>query len=512
MPRPRVLMRRIREVLRLSCEAGLSGRQISAATGLPRTTVREYLERAKRSSMSWPLPEELDDRQLEQRLFGRAAPPPIAGQQPLPDWTEIHRELRRPGVTLQLLWMEYKERYPDGFQYTWFTQHYRLRQLDVVLRQEHRAGEKLFVDFAGQTIPIVNPTTGQITQAQFLVAVLGASNYTYAEATPSQELPHWIGAHVRAFEYFGGVPQIVVPDNLKVGVTRGHRYEPELNRTYLELATHYHCAIIPARPRKPRDKAKVEVGVLVAERWILASIRNLRFFSIAEANAAIRDRLERLNDRPFKKLPGSRRSLFEGLDKSALQPLPDQPYEFATWKVATVSIDYHVEVDHRYYSVPYQLVGERCDVRIAASTVEAFYRGHRVASHLRAQRPNGFATDPAHMPESHRRHLEWTPGRLIRWAEQTGPATAEVVEAILRSRPHPEQGFRSCLGVFRLGRSYGADRLEAACRRALAIQALSYRSIQSILKNGLDRQPLQDAVPERAHRDHANLRGAAYYR
>jgi transposase len=513
MPRPRAAMRRIREALRLAFEVGLTASQVSIAMGLPRTTVRRYLERAASSDLKWPLPAEIDDRQLEQLLFGRPAPPPRGGQQPLPDWAAVYRELRRPHVTLQLLWMEYKERFPDGFQYTWFTEHYRAwaHQLDVVLRQEHRAGEKLFVDFAGQTIPIANPKTGEITQAQFFVAVLGASNYTYVEATPSQELPHWIAAHVRAFEYFGGVPQVVVPDNLKVGVTRGHRYEPELNRTYLECAAHYRCAIIPARPRKPRDKAKVEAGVLVAERWILASIRNLKFFSVAEANEAIAERLEWLNDRPFTKPPGSRRSLFESLDRPALQPLPDRPYEFATWKMATASIDYHVEVDRHRYSVPYQLVGQRCDVRIAALTVEIFHRGRRVASHVRGRLPGGFTTDPAHMPESHRRHLEWTPGRLVRWAQETGPATAQVVEGILRSRPHPEQGFRSCLGIFRLGRTYGADRLEAACTRALAIQALSYRSIQSILKNGLDRQPLPAPAEERPHREHANLRGAAYY-
>lgn len=513
MPRPRAAMRKIRDVLRLTFEVGLTPSQVSAAMGLPRTTVRRYLARAASSQLSWPLPPEVDDRQLEQLLFGRATPPACTGQQPLPDWEEVYRELRRPHVTLQLLWMEYKERFPDGFQYTWFTEHYRAwaRQLDVVLRQEHRAGEKLFVDFAGQTIPIANPKTGEITQAQLFVAVLGASNYTYAEATPSQEMPHWIGAHVRAFEYFGGVPQVVVPDNLKVGVTRGHRYEPELNRTYLELAAHYGCAIIPARPRKPRDKAKVEAGVLVAERWILASIRNLKFFSVAEADEAIAERLQRLNDRPFKKLPGSRRSVFESLDRPALQALPDRPYHYAIWKAATASIDYHVEVNHHRYSVPYQLVGQRCDVRVTAVTVEVFYRGRRVASHIRSHYPGGFTTDSSHMPESHRRHLEWTPGRLIRWAEETGPAAAQVVEGILHSRPHPEQGFRSCLGIFRLGRTYGAERLEAACRRALAIRALSYRSIQSILKNGLDSQPLPEPVVQPPRRDHANVRGAGYY-
>jgi transposase len=513
MPRPRTTVRKIREVLRLAHEVGLSPTQVSIGAGLPRTTVRRYLERSASLGLSWPLPPEMDDGRLEELLFGGPAAASVK-QQSAPDWAEVHKELRRPGVTLQLLWVEYKERNPDGFQYTWFTDHYRMwaRQLDVVLRQEHRAGEKLFVDFAGQTVPVTNPKTGEIAQAQIFAAVLGASNYTYLEATRSQEMADWVAAHARAFEYFGGVPQIVVPDNLKVGVTRGHRYEPELNRSYLEMAAHYGCAIIPARPRKPRDKAKVEAGLLVAERWILASIRNLKFFSLAELNEAIGERLERLNAKDFKKLPGSRRTLFESLDRPALQPLPERPYQYAVWKVATASIDYHVEVDRHRYSVPYQLVGQRCDVRVAAATVEAFHRNRRVASHVRSHHPGGFTTDPTHMPESHRRHLEWTPGRLIRWAQETGPAATQVVEGILKSRPHPEQGFRSCLGIFRLGKTYGGDRLEAACQRALSLQSLSYRSIQSILKNGLDRQPLPDAVPDQPRREHANLRGSNYYR
>ncbi len=514
MARPRTAMRKIREVLRLTHEVGLSPTQVSVASRLPRTTVRRYLERAAALGMTWPLAPELDDRRLEELFFGRAAPARVPRRHPVPDWQEIHSELRCKGVTLQLLWMEYKERHPDGYQYTWFTENYRMwaRQLDVVLRQEHRAGEKLFVDFAGHTIPLTDPRTGEIGQAEIFVAVLGASNFTYMEATASQEMPHWIAAHVRTFEYFGGVPQIVVPDNLKVGVTRGNRYEPELNRSYVEMAAHYSCAVIPARPGKPRDKAKVEAGVLVAERWVLARLRNRKFFSLAELNEAIAGLLEGLNDKKFKKLEGSRRSLFESLDRPALQPLPKHRYEYAVWKVATASIDYHVEVDRHRYSVPYQLVGQRLDVRVAAGTVEVFHRNRRIASHVRSHHPGGFTTDPAHMPESHRRHLEWTPGRLIRWARETGPGAAQVVEEILRSRPHPEQGFRSCLGIFRLGRTYGSDRLEAACQRALAVQSLSYRGVQSILKNGLDRQPLPDTTTDRPPLEHANLRGAAYYR
>jgi transposase len=507
-------MRRVREVLRLVLGEGLSRRQAAASLGMPFSTVNGYVARAMAAGLGWPLPAELDERALEARLFRQAAM--TQGQvRPRPDWAEVHAELRRKGVTLQLLWMEYKQRAPDGYQYTQFVHHYRrwAGRLDVVLRQEHRAGEKLFLDFAGQTLPITDPGTGLVSPAELFVAVLGASNLTYAEAVPSQELPHWIAANVHAFEFAEGVPEILVPDNLRSGVTKAHRYEPLLNATYQEMAAHYGCVIIPARSRKPRDKAKVEAGVLLAERWILASLRNRTFFSIAEANLAIRERLQWLNDRPFQKLEGSRRSLFELLERPALRPLPARPYEYATWKTATVNIDYHVEVDRHYYSVPYQLTRQRCDVRLTASTVEMLFRGRRVASHRRSFRRGGHTTLAEHMPESHRRHLEWTPSRIVRWAQNSGPNTVALVDEIMRSRPHPEQGYRSCLGILRLGKRYGGDRLEAACARAVALRAFSYRSVESILRSGLDRQPLLPiaAATPTTPRQHDHVRGADYY-
>jgi len=512
VPRPRAAMRKIREALRLCLAEGLSPRRAGIATGLPRSTVRRYVVRAVEAGLAWPLSPDLDDRDLEECLYGRAAPPPT-DQRPVPDWAVVHRQLRRKGVTLQLLWTEYRAGCPEGFGYTWFTERYRAYagRLDLVLRQDHRAGEKAFIDFAGQTIPITDPATGEVWQAQLFVAVLGASNHTYAEALASQELPHWLGAHVRAFEFWGGAPAILVPDNLRSGVAKAHRYEPVLNPSYAEMAAHYGSAVIPARPYKPRDKAKVEQGVLLAERWILAALRNRTFFCLAEANRAIAERVAWLNDRPFKKLEGSRSSLFTELDRPALRPLPPTPYEYATWKGARVSIDYHVEVERHYYSVPYGLVGERVDVRVSARTIEVFARGRRVASHPRSSAVGRHTTEPAHMPESHRRHLEWTPGRLVAWGEQTGPATGALVAAILTSRPHPEQGFRSCLGIFRLGRRHGEARLEAACARALAVGALSYRSVDSILKSGLERAPMPELPPVRATRTHANVRGPAAY-
>jgi transposase len=477
------------------------------------TTVSEYVGRARSAGLSWPLPEGLDDDGLEALLFPSAAPPEQS--RPLPDWEKVHAELRRPHVTLMLLWLDYKESHPDGYAYTQFCELYRRwqRHLDVVMRQQHKAGEKLFVDFPGRRIPIYDPETDELAfEAELFVAVLGASGYLYVEALRSQELLHWVTAHVHAFEALGGCPAIVVCDNLRSGVTRPHRYEPDVNATYAEMAEHFGVAIIPTRSYKPRDKAKAEGGVLLVERWIMARLRDERFTSLGEANLAVGSLARWVNDRPFKKLAGSRRSVFSEIDRPALRPLPATRYEFATWRTATIHIDYHIELraDRHYYSVPYRLVSERVEVRTSAATVEIFHRHRRVASHVRSYTP-GYTTEPAHMPESHRRHAEWTPGRIVSWAAQSGPATAKLVDTILVARRHPEQGFRSCLGIVRLGDKYGTDRLEAACTRALAVRAHSYRSIESILRTGLDRQALPTEGPERTHPDHDNVRGPSYY-
>lgn len=514
MPRPHISMRRVRDVLRLRFGEGLSLRQVSASLGIPFTTVSDHVRRAAAAGLGWPLPDDLDDVALEVRLFAAAAAP--EGRRPEPDWPKIHIELRRPHVTLMLLWHEYKETFPDdGYAYSQFCELYRVwrRHLDVVMRQTHRAGEKLFVDFPGRQIPIYDDKTGEITlHAELFVAVLGASSYLYAEAFASQELLYWVTGHVHAFEFFEGCPAIVVCDNLRSGVTRPHRYEPDVNATYQEMATHYSVAIIPARSYKPRDKAKVEAGVLLAERWIMARLRNEHFTSIAEANEAIDRLVEWVNARPFKKIDGSRRSLFEEFDRPALRPLPLTRYEFATWRRAKVNIDYHVELraDRHYYSVPYRLVKETVDIRVSAATVEVFFRHRRVASHVRSYSP-GYTTDPAHMPESHRRHAQWTPSRIVSWAAKTGPATAKLTETIMAARQHPEQGFRSCLGIVRLGDRYGQERLEAACARALFAKAHTYRSVESILQKGLDRQPLPADAPGRTHPSHDNVRGPDYY-
>ena len=506
-------MRKIKEVLRLKWKHGYSNKQIAKSCNISRSTVRDYVRRAQSAGLSWPIDPELDDASLENLLFPVQPIDPSSHRQ-MPSMETLFNELKKQGVTLQLLWYEYKQVNPDGYQYSQFCHLYRqwVKKLDVTLRQEHRAGEKLFLDYAGQTVPIIDPATGEIHHAQIFIAALGASNYTFSEATMSQDLASWIRSHVHAFEFFGGVPQILVPDNLKTGVTNPCRYEPDINPTYQDLAEHYGTTVIPARPGKPRDKAKVESAVLVAERWILAALRNHTFFSLQELNRAIREKLSELNNRRFQKLNSTRKILYESIDKPALKPLPAHPYEYADWKKARVNIDYHIEVDHHYYSVPYQLVREQVDVRLTASTVEVLFKNRRVSAHKRSYVPGGFTTIKEHMPKSHQRYLQWTPSRIIKWAGKTGPNTQKLVTRILENRPHPEQGFRSALGIMPLAKHYTPERVEKASTRTLAIGACSYKSVKSILKNGLDRQPLLFELHEETQpATHDNIRGRDYY-
>lgn len=505
-------MRKIREVLRLKYELKLDNRQIGASCKISHVTVGKYLARFVAAGLNWPLPAEISDAQIMRQVFG-GAEPTLVPARPMPDPATMCRELRRKGVTLQLLWQEYREAHPEGYRYSQFCEHFRRweKRLHPRLRQEHLAGERMFVDYAGVTIPIWDPATGESEPTQLFVAALGASNYTYAEATMSQQLEDWIGSHVRSFEYFGGVTQLIVPDNLKSGVTRPCLYDPDLNQTYQEMAAHYGTAVLPARSRKPRDKAKVESAVLIAERWIVAVLRHRKFFSLAELNAAIRVLLVKFNNRRFNKLPWSRADWFRDLDSPALHPLPETPYELARWSKARVNIDYHVEVDHHYYSVPHQLIHQQLEVRLTAATVELIYGGQRVAAHPRSHLMGKFTTTMAHRPKAHQRHLEWTPGRIIEWAGTIGMHCAAVVQMIIESKPHPEQGYRSCLGLMRLSKSYGDERVEAACRRALKFQTCSYRSIKSILAAKLDAQPLMQDEPSAAAIAHTNVRGRAYY-
>ena len=512
MAATRLLMRRLRELIRLKYEAGLSHRAIAQACAVGLGTVTTYLQRAAAAGLQWPLPADLDDATLETRLFTRPAVP-SSTDRVVPDWSTLHQERKNPGVTLALLWTEYRAQHPSGYAYSQFCERYRqwARALKPSMRQVHRAGEKLFVDFSGRRPHLVEARTGEEIAVELFVGALGASGFIYAEATRSQDLPSWIGAHVRMLAYFQGSAAIWVPDNLKSGVTTAHRYDPEINRTYADLARHYGAVVIPARVATPTDKPKVEVSVQIAQRWVLAALRHRTFFTLADLNAAIRERIDVINDRPMKVVGVSRRALFEQLDRPALKPLPASRYELAEWKACRVNIDYHVEVDHNFYSVPYPLVHEGVEARFTQLTVEVFFNGRRVASHARLTGRGRFATTLAHMPRAHRAHAEWTPSRLITWAEQAGPATGRLVAGMLERRPHPEQSYRACLGLMRLGRVHGADRLEAACLRAERLRSYRYRTVEHILINQQDRLPLDEPAPARPVLTHENLRGATYY-
>ena len=510
MAAERLSMRKLREVLRLHA-LGHSKRTIGRSLKISHNTAALYLRRATEAGLSWPAAEALDDRALE-ALLVPPAPEPGACR-PLPEWSTVHRELRRKGVTLQLLWLEYKAAHPDGFQYTQFVTRYRAWEdtVDPVLRQEHRAGEKVFVDYAGQTLPVVDPSTGELREAQLFVGTLGASNFTFAEVTWTQALPDWIASHARMYAYFGGVPRLTVPDNLRAGVRQASYYEPDVNPTYLDLARHYGTTILPTRVAAPRDKAKVETGVQICERWILAPLRNHTLLGLREANLEVSRLLEALNNRPFQKLAGTRRSRFEELDLPELGPLPGTRYSYAEWKKARVNIDYHIEVDRHYYSVPHPLIRKEVDVRLTTATVEILHGGKRVAAHIRSPRIGGFTTEPSHRPKSHQKHVEWTPDRLVRWGQSIGSATGTLVQKILERKPHPEQGYRACLGLLRLGKQYTNERLEAASFRALRSGASSYRSVKSILEHNLDQVPLEEQAQLDLPAQHENVRGATYY-
>jgi transposase len=506
-------MRKIRDVLRLAAE-GMSSRKIAASLSIGATTVVDCLRRA-RTSVDWPLPEDMTDEALEARLFPASARLSEAkARRPMPEWASIHGELKRAGVTLLVLWGEYRDRHPDGLGYSRFCETYQQwkGRLTPTMRQTHIAGERVFVDYSGKRPHFVNPTTGELIEVELFVAVLGASNYTFAEATLTQTLADWIGAHTRAFAFFGGVTALTVSDNLKSGITKACFYEPKVNRSYADMAKHYGTAILPARPGKPKDKAKVEVGVQVAQRWVIAKIRNRTFFSISELNDTIRELVAQLNDRVTRHLGASRRSLFETIERAALKPLPAEPYVLTQWKQCRAGIDYHVEIPPYFYSVPYTLMREKLWARYTERTVEVFQRDdQRVATHPRIP-PDGrkHSTLPEHMPSSHRRFADWTLERIKREAAAIGPSTSALVDIIMRERPHPEQGFRSCIGITRLATQYDRQRVNAACERALELGTRSYTSVKSILQNHLDRKRSEQAADGPAIL-HNNIRGGNYY-
>ena len=508
-------MRKIKEVLRLRFELGLGQRAIARACSISQSTVHEYLSRATAAGIVWPLEDEWNEASLERALFGDRPPVGRLPQHLLPDFSVLHRELQQHRhLTLQLAWEEYRQAQPEGYGYSRFCELYGrwLRKQDVVLRQQYTPGEKGFLDWAGAQIPVHDPQTGEIWLASLFVMVLGASSYTYAEATRDQQMAAWLGAHIHAFEYFGGVPRLLIPDNTRTGVSRACRYDPDLNPTYQEMAMHYGVGVVPARPYRPRDKAKAEVGVQVAQRWIVAALRHRTFFRLEDVNQAIRELLERLNHRPFRKREGSRASLFGAVEKSALRSLPAERFDLSQWSRARVNIDYHIAFEANLYSVPYNLVHELVEVRATPATLEVFHKGQRVASHVRGRGREQVFTQKEHRPKSHQAHLEWTPARLVNWAEKIGPHTARLCERILSEKPHPEMGYRSCLGIIRLASQYSTARLEAAAHRALETGACRYKSVESILKNSLDQQPLSTEPPSPPPAPpHDNIRGAEYF-
>jgi transposase len=517
MPAKRELtMRQLRQMLRLHHE-GVSARQIGRTLGAARSTIQDNLERAAKAGVAWPLAPDLTDDVLEQKLFSKAGVPPGRRRRSEPDWARLAREMKRPGVNLMVLWEEYRQVHPDGYGYSRFCDLFREfeRRLSPVMRQHHVAGDKLFVDYSGKKISVVDATTGEVREAEIFVGVLGASNFTYAEATFTQSLPDWIGAHVRMLRFLGGVPRLLVPDNLKSAVHKASFYDPEINRSYGAMAAHYDVGILPARPRKPRDKAAVEAGVRFAQTYVLGRLRNQTFFSLAEANAAIKIVLERMNTKVMRKIGVSRCELFENIDRPALRPLPSLDWDYAEWRLARVGFDYHVEVDGFYYSVPHGLIRSEVEVRIAERTIEIFHRGQRIGSHQRRYGGPRHGTDPDHMPSAHRRYAEWSPERFRRWANSIGPNTEGLVTAVLANRPHPEQGFRSCLGILRLYRGIETARAESVSARALDIGALNYRSVASILANNLDktapRKPETKKHQTEDLFDHPNIRGSRYF-
>ena len=503
-------MRRTKEICRL-IDAELSGRAIARSLGLSNSTVGDAITRLKASGLTWELVETMSETELERRLYrerGHTAPDPR-----IPDWEHVHKELGRKHTTLLLLWCEYRAEHPDGFGYSWYCAHYRtwLRAVDPVMRQTHKYGDKLFVDWAGDTVPLVCADTGEITGAHLFLAVLGASNYLYLEAFRNETTAAFLTGHVNAFAYMQGVPALLVPDNLKTGVTRSDRYDPDLNTDYADMAAHYGTAIMPARVKKPRDKAKVESGVLHVYRSILAPLRHRTFFSLAELNEALAELLEEVNDRPFQKMSGSRRSVFLEHEAALLRPLPEHPYRYREHRSAKVGIDYHIEVAAHRYSVPFHLIGEKVEVFLDERTAEIYHKGERVALHVRSHVRGGFSTTPEHMPSSHRAHAEWTPERMEKWAAKTGPACAAFASRLMTTRDHPEIGFRGCMGLMNLGRKYGDARVEAACERALTSGANRYQSVKSILEKGLDTVPLPAPPKPPPVPEHDNLRGPDYY-
>lgn len=510
MAQERIGMRKIKEILRMEFDNGISKNKIARACKIGRKTVQVYFHRFKASGLRWPLPENMSDEELEQRLFSEHKVK--SNSRESLNYEYLFKEIKRSNVTLALLWEEYKQDYPDGYQYSQFCELFRRyrKTLNYSMRQDHKAGEKTFVDF-GEGLKLVDPRTGEIIPTKLFVSVWGASTLTFVRAVLGEDLANWIDVNVSALDYYGCCPKAIVPDNLKSAVTKACRYEPEINPAYTEFARHYGVVIFPARPHRPKDKPKAENAVKLAKRWILAKLRNRIFYSLTQMNAAICELLEEFNNKQMKRFKKSRRELFEILDKPSALPLPCEKYEFAEWKKVRVNIDYHVCFDAHYYSVPYTFIQQELEIRATRTTIEIFKKGQRICSHQRSYCKYQHTTQAEHMPLPHQKYLEWTPARILRWAEKCGPFVKEIVEKMLQSRKFPEQAYRSCLGLFRLGTIYSDERLEKACRRALEYHIDSYRGINNILLKNLDKIEIKEGSQQKIFVSHENIRGAGYY-
>lgn len=512
--RGRTSMRKIQEVCRLRLKMGLGINQIAGACNISTSTASAYVNKIEELSLSYEEISSLDEEAVYKLLFPVAVEMPLS-EKAMPDFENLTKELKRKGVTLQLLYEEYRRDHPDGYSRSQFYEKYRnyAKKLDPVMRFNHKAGQKMFEDFSGDRPHYTNPMTGERVEVELFVSALGASSYIFACAVDDQKVENFIKSNIRAFEYYGGCPECLVPDNLKSGVTSACYYDPEINRTFADMAEHYNVAVVPARAGRPRDKAKVENAVLQAQRRILAALRNRTFFSLHELNDAIREELDKLNRRPMAVTGKSRQELFEEIEKPALRPLPQERFEIYNYKPPTkLNIDYHVEVEKSYYSVPYTLIEGMIEVKYNSRVVEIYHKTKRIASHIRSYKKGEFITEDKHMPHEHRQYLEWTPERIKNWGGKIGPYTAMMMQRIMEGRKHPEQGFRSCLGIIRLSKQYTPERVENACKRALAVDAYNYRSVKSILQSGLDKVAYLEEQRDAKPIEHPNIRGGEYYR
>ena len=505
-------MKKIRELLRLIYGTGLSQRQAATGACMSKTSAQEILAKIKLKKLSWPLDESLSDEMLNDILFSKNVENNSSNKK-IPDWHEVQKELLKKGLTLKLLWMEYKEENHDGYQYTKYCDMFRKwRKLNrLSMRQHHVAGEKMFIDFSGMRVPYIDRITGECKNAEIFLCVLGGSSYTFAYAVCDQTIQSWIHAHIKSFDFFGGISQILVPDNLLCGVKKPCRYEPEINRIYSEFAKHYGIAVIPARVRRPKDKSKVEVAVQVAERWILARLRKQTFYSVEEINIAIIPFLKTINEKIMRHIGSSRKELYEKYERTSLKKLPEEHFELYFWKKAKVNIDYHVEFEKHYYSVPYSLVHKEVEMRVTKNIVEIYHSNKKIAIHKVTSLPGKHTTIAEHMPQQHQKHVEWTYERMLSWAESVGPSIKQCFEIILNRHTHPEQGFRSCLGILRLGKCYSNERLDSACLRAIIYGNISYKIIKNILSNNLDKLSLPESQTNTPDFKHENIRGPNYY-